>query len=131
MRQNLLNGINIKAFKMNHTPEAQGYRIESRNISIAYSGDTAPNPTLAKFAKGVSLLIHDATFAEIHSDKAAEYLHSTAQQAAEIAKQAKAKKLALIHISPRYETSQKHEQEAQTIFPQSFAPNDFDTIDLR
>jgi ribonuclease Z len=98
---------------------------------IAYSGDTAPNPEFAKAAHGASLMIHDATFAQIHATKAAEYLHSTATQAAEIAKQAEAKQLALVHISLRYQSIQQHKEEAQAVLDCSIAPSDLDSLEIR
>ena len=101
-----------------------------KGISIAYSGDTAPNPKLVTAARGVALLIHDATYTGEHASKAAEYLHSTAAQAAQIAKEAGATQLALIHISPRYEDGGQHEEEAQRIFPPSHAPEDLEVIEL-
>ncbi|MFX1563977.1 MAG: ribonuclease Z [Promethearchaeota archaeon] len=102
----------------------------SKGVSIAYSGDTKPNPKFAKAAHGVALLIHDATFSMEHTEKADEYGHSTAAQAAEIAKQAKAQQLALVQISPRYETNEKHEKEAQEIFPKSFVPEELQIIEI-
>ncbi|MFW9985222.1 MAG: ribonuclease Z [Candidatus Odinarchaeota archaeon] len=101
-----------------------------KGMIIAYSGDSAPNPKFAAKATNAQLLIHDATFSEAHRDKAAEFLHSTAAQAAQIAVQAKAKQLALVHISPRYIETEEHETEAKVIFPQSFAPKDLDVIYL-
>jgi len=101
-----------------------------KGVAIAYSGDTAPNPQLVAAARGVALLIHDATYTEEHAAKAAEYLHSTAAQAAQIAKEAGAQQLALIHISPRYEEGVQHEKEAQRVFLVSYAPEDLDVIEL-
>lgn len=97
---------------------------------IVYSGDTAPNPKLATKAKNATLLIHDATFSEGHKDKAKEFLHSTAAQAAQIASKAKAEQLALVHISPRYVSFETHEKEAREIFPNAFAPNDLEVLEL-
>jgi ribonuclease Z len=102
-----------------------------KGVVIAYSGDTAPNPDFAVAAHGASLLIHDATFAQIHATKAAEYLHSTAAQAAEIAKLAEAKQLALVHVSPRYQSTQRHQEEAQAILARTIAPNDLDVVEIR
>jgi ribonuclease Z len=102
-----------------------------KGVVIAYSGDTAPNPNLAAAAHGASLLIHDATFAQMHATKAAEYLHSTATQAADIAKQAEAKQLALVHISPRYQFTQQHQEEAQVVWAHSIAPKDLDAMEIR
>jgi len=98
---------------------------------IVYTGDTAPNPDLATYVKKVDLLIHDATFAEMHKDKAAEFLHSTAQQAAQTAVQIEAKQLALVHISPRYASSEIHLKEATQVFPNTFAPKDLEILNLR
>ena len=101
-----------------------------KGVTIVYSGDTAPNPQLAKAATNANLLIHDATFTATHKENAKDYLHSTAAQAAQIAKQAKATYLALVHISPRYIVTEEHENEAKAIFPQSFAPMDLDCLEL-
>jgi ribonuclease Z len=101
-----------------------------KGVIIAYSGDSAPNPKFAAKAIKAQLLIHDATFSEAHTEKAAEFLHSTAAQAAQIAVQAKAKQLALVHISPRYIASEEHKKEAKAIFPQSFAPHDLEVIKI-
>jgi ribonuclease Z len=98
---------------------------------IVYTGDTAPNPDLATHVKNVDLLIHDATFAEMHKEKAAEFLHSTARQAAQTAVQLEAKQLALVHISPRYASSEMHLNEATQVFPNTFAPKDLEMLHLR
>lgn len=102
-----------------------------KGVSFVYSGDTAPNLKLAEAAKHVTLMVHDATFLDEHRERASEYLHSTAMQAAQIALQAKVTQLALIHISPRYQTSKKHVNEAAAIFSSCFAPKDLDVIELR
>ncbi len=102
-----------------------------KGASIAYSGDTSFNPDLASAARGVSLLIHEATYSNELKEKASENHHSTATQAAEIAVLAEAKQLALVHISPRYENNQQHEQEARSIFQRCIVPNDLDVIELK
>ncbi|MFW9830872.1 MAG: ribonuclease Z [Candidatus Thorarchaeota archaeon] len=101
-----------------------------KGVMLVYSGDTSPNPQLIVEAQNADLLIHDATFSESHQKNAAEYLHSTAAQAAQVALQAKAKQLALVHISPRYMSTELHVLEARSIFLNSVAPNDFDFIEL-
>lgn len=70
---------------------------------LAYSGDTRPFHRFKKIAYNSDLLIHDSTFDDSRRDKAAEYGHSTAKQAAQVAKEVKASRLALTHISPIYE----------------------------
>ncbi len=97
---------------------------------IVFSGDTAPNPSMVDIAKNASLLIHDATFTASHLENASKYQHSTAAQAAQIAADAEVAHLALIHISPRYGSTEEHEKEARAIFPRSFAPKDLDCFEL-
>jgi len=69
---------------------------------LVYTGDTRPHDAVASAAEDADLLIHDATFANDASERAAETGHSTAGEAAEIASRAGAKALALTHVSSRY-----------------------------
>jgi len=85
--------------------------------SFAYCSDTAYHKEIVKNIKGVSLLYHEATFAEDMKETAAEKYHATAAQAASIAKEAKAKKLLIGHFSARYKTTEKLLSEARHIFP--------------
>ncbi len=101
--------------------------------SIAYSGDTAPTDELISIAKDSDILIHEATYSDDLSDKAAEYKHSTATQAALIARKAKVGKLYLVHSSPRYSRQEKEKVlliEAKKIFSRSFLPDDLDCIEI-
>jgi ribonuclease Z len=86
---------------------------------IVYSGDTEPCAAVAKAAKGAELLIHEATFADDAKAIAKEKKHSTAGQAAAIAKKAGAKKLLLIHFSNRYENRGGLLLEAKKTFEQT------------
>ncbi len=83
---------------------------------IVYSGDTVPLRSIAKLAKDADLLIHEATFADDKCKEAKEYRHSTARQAAEIAKEAGAKRLVLTHISPRYRKAEELTSQAKEVF---------------
>jgi len=69
---------------------------------VVYTGDTRPCERTVEVAKDADLLIHDASFSEELKDWAVESGHSTAKEAAEIAKMANVKKLILTHISARY-----------------------------
>ncbi len=95
---------------------------------LVYSGDTRPCEKLIKFFKGADVLIHDATFSQEEEDKAKETGHSTAQEAAQIAKKAKVKKLFLTHISQRYPDAKNLETEAREIFPETYLAKDFQRI---
>jgi ribonuclease Z len=96
---------------------------------LVLSGDTVPCQSLALASFQADLLIHEATFAAPESDRAAETRHSTAAQAAELAREAEVRMLALTHLSSRYPARVLLE-EAREIFPSTFVPRDFDTIEL-
>jgi ribonuclease Z len=96
---------------------------------VVLSGDTRPCEALAVAAYQADLLIHEATFAESEIDRAAKTGHSTAAQAAEVARRAEAKLLALVHFSTRYPVSVVRE-EARARFPHTVLPRDFDTVEI-
>ena len=84
--------------------------------SYAYCTDTTYRPQLTELLKGVTCLYHEATFAEEHAQLAKSTFHSTASQAAQIAKDAQAGQLILGHFSSRYKSEDILLQEAQQIF---------------
>lgn len=98
---------------------------------VVISGDTIPCNKLINFSKYADILIHDATFNSEFEDIARDYGHTTALQAAEIAKKAKVEKLFLTHISPRYLDPNIIQNDARKIFKNSFVANDFQEIDIK
>lgn len=90
----------------------------------AYCSDTAYNPSIIPIIEGVDLLYHEATFAECDATRAKETFHSTARQAAQIAKQAKVKQFMIGHYSARYEDLTELKQEAEVIFPGTILANE-------
>jgi len=96
-----------------------------RGRKVVYSGDTRPTQAIIELAENCDVLIHDATFGEDLEDKAIRYGHSSAAQAAKIAKGSNAKVLFLTHISPRYGDAQTLEDEAKKVFRYSFIAADF------
>jgi len=98
--------------------------------SIGYSGDTRPSASLARFFSGVDLLIFDSTFAARDADKAVDRKHSTSVEAAELAKKARAKRLALTHFSARYKNVSSLVKEAREIFPEAFAASDGMSVEV-
>jgi ribonuclease Z len=80
--------------------------------------------------KDVDLLYHEATFADSEKERAAQTLHSTARQAAQIASEAGAKRLLIGHYSSRYDTPETLLKEAQEIFPATTAANEGEVIGI-
>ncbi len=93
-------------------------------LKIVYSGDTRPCENVRHAAKNANLLIHEAMYTRDHEDLAQERGHSTAAQAAQLAKEAEVGTLLLTHYSPRYEGPEIIE-EARSIFPNSILAKDF------
>lgn len=73
-----------------------------RGRKVVYTGDTRPCEKTVEIAMNADLLIHDASFSEEKKGWAVETGHSTAKEAAEIAKRASVRKLVLTHLSARY-----------------------------
>jgi len=96
---------------------------------MVISGDTAPCEALTVAAHESDLLVHEATFAEEESERARQTSHSTARQAAEVARDARVGMLALTHISSRYPGGELRDQ-ARAVFAQTEAPRDYDTIEI-
>jgi ribonuclease Z len=107
--------------------QVMGPSREGRKVVI--SGDTVPCEAIAVAAHEADLLVHEATFAEEELERAQQTGHSTARQAAELARDAEVRMLALTHISSRYPGGDLREQ-ARTVFAPTEAPRDFDTIDI-
>ncbi len=85
----------------------------------AYCSDTMFAPDIVPFIEGVDLLYHEATFSEKDLARSRETCHSTARQAAEIARMAKVKRLIIGHYSARYENADTLRNEAAVIFPET------------
>jgi ribonuclease Z len=118
--QNLKNGFDIKDEQGNIELENKVYtRPPRRSFSYAFCSDTRYKESIIPWIKGVDMLYHESTFLHEQADRAANTYHSTAQEAATIAKKAKIGKLLLGHFSVRYKDLSPLEEEARSIFENS------------
>ena len=90
----------------------------------AYCTDTICSRQLTEWIEGIDLLYHEATYASTEKARADRHAHSTAAEAASIAREAHVKRLMIGHFSARYEDEQLLLHEAQTIFPSTFLANE-------
>ena len=96
---------------------------------VVLSGDTAPCEIVRVAAHDADLLVHEATFLDEEAERALQTGHSTARQAAELARDAEVRMLALTHVSTRY-AGHEVRDEARAIFERTELPRDFDTIEI-
>ncbi len=92
--------------------------------SIVYSGDSAPSEEIRRLAHRATVLVHEATAAEALEAEANTWGHSSARQAAELARAAEVGLLFLTHFSSRYKELEPLEEEARIVFPGSRAARD-------
>ncbi len=96
---------------------------------VVITGDTAPSPVVVEAAHGADLLVHEASFLAEEAARAKETNHSTAAEAAEVARLAQVRLLALTHVSSRY-FGPELADEARAVFPETVVPRDFDVIEV-
>jgi len=113
-----------------HTLQGLVYRFTDKATGavLAFTGDTAYHPPIIEHVRGAELLIHDATYGPEREGDRPIIQHSGAPEAADIAKAAEVKRLALIHSSPgRQEAAVAAARET---FPNTFWPEDGQTVEL-
>ena len=98
--------------------------------SYAYCSDTRYMPQLASCLQGVSTLYHEATYAADNMVMAEKYYHSTAAQAAMVARDARVGKLLLGHFSSRYTDENILLTEAREVFPESYLTNEMQVFEV-
>ena len=99
--------------------------------AFAYVLDTVPCEGGRRLAHHADLVMHEATFGEGHAARAAEVAHSTARQAAEVARDAQAVRLLLTHFSARYADPAELVAEARGVFPATDAAEELARYEVR
>lgn len=94
----------------------------------AYCSDTLYFPEITSFIQGVDLLYHEATYASEYEAQAVQRFHSTARQAAMVARDSGAHKLMIGHYSARYDDETPLLAEAQSVFPNTILSNELMTV---
>jgi ribonuclease Z len=94
---------------------------------VVLTGDTRPTQAIIDLATGASVLVHDSTFADSERERALETGHSTAAEAAEVARTAGVGTLVLTHVSSRHSWREVRD-EARRVFPGALLPRDLDVL---
>lgn len=99
---------------------------------VTILGDTRKTANSIALAQGADVLVHESTFNKDEQAMAKAYYHSTSLQAAEVAREAKVKKLILTHISARYLTSDiiQLENEAKEVFKETKVVKDMESVNI-
>src|SRR5256714_6989359 len=117
---------------------ADGRLIHSREVvgpprpgkAVAYCTDTRPLAGTVELPRDVDLMIHEATYTDEMADEARDYGHSTAAQAAQIAREAEARRLLITHFSTRYADIGPLYEEARAVFHETLAAQDLVEIEV-
>lgn len=98
--------------------------------SVAYCTDTRPCNAAVELARGVDLLVHEATYLEELKDEAREYGHSTAAGAARVALEAGVRRMLITHFSTRYPDPSPLLAEARAIFPETYLAQELSEVEV-
>ena len=144
IRRDMIDMYDIPVAQINNIKAGQGYTLPDGTFipnerlvtpaepprSYAYCSDTRYMPQLHERISGVSTLYHESTYAKDKLASAEAYYHSTAAQAATVARDAQAGKLLLGHYSARYTDENILLKEAQEVFPNSYLTSEMDVFDI-
>lgn len=127
-----IRGELVKELEKKGYLELDGKRVSIDEVSwmrkgdiFAYVVDTRLCENAYKAAEGASMLLCESTYLEEHREMAKKNFHLTAKQAAGIAKKGNVNQLILTHYSARYRDVRLFEEEARSVFPNTYAADDF------
>jgi ribonuclease Z len=101
-----------------------------KGTKLVVVGDTGRTDNILEYCQDADALVIESTYLDEEKDMAAEFSHLTARQAAELAKEARVKKLILTHLSRRYRERDVL-AEAQAVFPEAVVARDFDSFQIK
>ena len=143
IRRDLIDYLEIPVSQINNIKNGAGWEANGKTYtheeltipsdnprSYAYCSDTRYVPTLHEMLTGVDLLYHESTYCQDNLQLAEAYYHSTAAQAATVARDAHAGRLLLGHYSSRYADETVFLNEARAIFPESYLANENEVIEV-
>lgn len=144
IRREMIDLYSIPVSQINNIKAGQGYTLPDGTVipheklvtpadaprSYAYCSDTRYMPELHQIVKGVSTLYHESTYAQDKKDGAEKYFHSTAQQAAMVARDAQVGKLLLGHYSARYNDETILLKEAKEVFQNTYLTDEMKVFDV-
>ena len=124
------SGLDYETEDGRHIPNHDITNAPNPPRSYAYCSDTAYSEKIVPFIKNVNLLYHEATFDNEQEQKAIEKFHSTAAQAALIAKKANVGTLMLGHYSARFRNRDHLLSEAKAVFPNTILSEEGETYEV-
>ena len=144
IRRDMIDFLNIPISQINNIKAGAGWTTDDGRVynheelvtppdavkAYAYCSDTRYMPRLHEQLEGVNLLYHESTYGEDKQDNAKKYYHSTARQAAMVAKEAKVGRLLLGHYSARYSDEQTLLNEAKEVFDNTYLAQENEVYDV-
>ena len=144
IRRDMIDAFNIPLSQINNIKAGGGWITDDGTVlsheqlvtppdpvkAYAYCSDTRYLPHLHQLIEGVDVLYHESTYGKDKIDSAEKYCHSTAEQAAMVARDAHVGKLFLGHYSSRYEDETILLAEAKAVFPETYLSNERMIIDI-
>ena len=132
LKKRNIRGTQVKELEKQGYLDLDGIRVKLEEVSwirkgdvFAYVVDTRLCENAYKAAEDASMLLCESTYLEEHQEMAKKNFHLTAKQAADLAKKGNVNQLILTHYSARYRDIRLFEEEARTVFPNTFAADDF------